>query len=364
MLLIANVSAVLGISEENVDAKEKGRYYIFYDSSDLGEIKYIKVADHTQNDKPRNIFTNEYPNLAPNPSFEEGDTMPTGWTYNPDDDGTFHWDSKYFHMGEKSIGILGLKQNRSQYSSVLYWITTDFIPIDLRMYKYDVSAWYKNIGTPEPEQYSSIRISYYDENYTEIGWSRLGVRRNNYSEWWEDGFGFFGYIPGYEEDNVNMKYMIKLELGQHCYNTLKPNSSFENRFDDIYFGVDNTIPNTPIITGKTQGRIRTLYDYTITTTDPDQDNIRYHIDWGDNTYTDTDFYVSGEEFKISHIWGVEGDYSIRVKAIDDSGYDLQSYWATLTITLPCSYKPIPQFLELLFQRFPNAFPILRQLLGY
>jgi hypothetical protein len=29
-----------------------------------------------------------------------------------------------------------------------------------------------------------------------------------------------------------------------------------------------------------------------------------------------------------------------------------------------SYNPIPQFSELLFQRFPNAFPILRQLLGY
>jgi len=29
-----------------------------------------------------------------------------------------------------------------------------------------------------------------------------------------------------------------------------------------------------------------------------------------------------------------------------------------------SYNPIPQFLDLLFQRFPHAFPILRHLLGY
>jgi hypothetical protein len=37
----------------------------------------------------------------------------------------------------------------------------------------------------------------------------------------------------------------------------------------------------------------------------------------------------------------------------------------LPITMPYSFnKPILPFLELLFQRFPHTFPILRQLLGY
>ena len=36
-------------------------------------------------------------NLAPNPSFEEGDTMPSGWTYEPDTNGIYHWDSNYAH---------------------------------------------------------------------------------------------------------------------------------------------------------------------------------------------------------------------------------------------------------------------------
>lgn len=364
-LLIANVYTVLGMSEENVDVTEKGKSYIFNNSSSLENIKYIKLDNYIQNDITGNIFTNEYPNLAPNPSFEDGDTMPMGWTYNPNDDGTFHWDSKYFYTGEKSIGILGLKQNGSEYSSVLYWTTTDFIPIDLRSSAYDIFAWYKNVGTPANDQWASIRILFYDENFTELGWNRMGVR-TNHSEWWEDGFGFYHWDEDYEEENENLNYLIKLELGQHCYITNKPNSSFENRFDNIYLGVRNTIPDAPSMTGKTTGRIRTLYNYIITTTDPDQDKVRYHIDWGDNTYTDTDFYASDEEFNISHIWGVKGNYSIRVKAIDDSHYELQSYWTTLTLKLSCAYDntPLQHFYDWLFQRFPNAFPLLRQLMGY
>jgi hypothetical protein len=83
------------------------------------------------------------PNLAPNPSFEEGDTMPTGWTHSSNTTGIFHWDSNYVHSGEKSIGVLGLKKNSSQNEPYLNWTTTDFIPIDLRKYAYNFSAWFK-----------------------------------------------------------------------------------------------------------------------------------------------------------------------------------------------------------------------------
>ena len=42
-----------------------------------------------------------------------------------------------------------------------------------------------------------------------------------------------------------------------------------------------------------------------------------------------------------------------------------SYWSdSLPVTMPYSYPPMHQFLEWLFQHFPNAFPILRHVLGY
>jgi hypothetical protein len=361
-LLIVNVSAVLAIPEKKTTSVEKTESFTFVKLFDQANMKYVILDTNAESEIPHENVVGLGPNLMPNPSFEEGDTMPTGWTYSSNTAGIFHWDSNYANSGEKSIGVLGLKKNSSQDEPYINWTTTDFIPVDLRMYSYDVSSWLKSLGTPEPEQYSSILVHFYDENYTDLGWFRVGFH-NNYSEWYQDGIGFYNSAQSYEEENQNMKYLIKLELGQYCHTGFEPNSSFESRFDDIYLGVSNIIPNTPIITGKTQGRARTVYDYIITTTDPDQDDIRYHIDWGDNTYTDTDFNKSGEKIHLSHIWGVEGNYRIRIKAIDNY-FGLQSYWAILTLTLPCSYKPIPQFLELLFQRFPHTFPILRQLLGY
>jgi hypothetical protein len=126
---------------------------------------------------------------------------------------------------------------------------------------------------------------------------------------------------------------------------------------------ENQNPNTPTITGMINGTIRTLYFYTIQTTDPYQDNVKYHIDWDDNTTTITGFNKSGEEINVSHTWKTKGTYSVKVKAIDE--YYAESDWATLTVTMPYSYhNPILQFLEWLFQRFPQAFPILRQMLGY
>ena len=126
--------------------------------------------------------------------------------------------------------------------------------------------------------------------------------------------------------------------------------------------IPNIPPNTPTITGETNGAIQTSYDYIIQTTDPDQDDVQYHIDWGDDT-TITGLNESGKEIIVSHTWNKKGTYSVKVKAVDE--YYAESDWGTITVTMPCSYnKPMIHFLELLFQRFPHAFPILRQLLGY
>jgi hypothetical protein len=128
-------------------------------------------------------------------------------------------------------------------------------------------------------------------------------------------------------------------------------------------GLVSNPPDIPTITGETNGAIQISYDYTIQATDPDEDNIQFYIDWGDNTTTITDLDESGKEIIVSHTWNTKGTYSVKVKAIDE--YYAESDWATLTVTMPCSYnRQIPQFLESLFQRFPNAFPLLRQLLGY
>jgi len=117
--------------------------------------------------------------------------------------------------------------------------------------------------------------------------------------------------------------------------------------------------------GSASGKPGVSYTYQTSTTDPDGDQLYYMWDWGDRTPLNwTGPYNSGQTITASHIWSAKGAYSVKVKAKDTTG--AESVWSDpLPITMPYSFnKPILQFLELLFQRFPNAFPILRQLLGY
>jgi len=122
-------------------------------------------------------------------------------------------------------------------------------------------------------------------------------------------------------------------------------------------------PNTP--SGQKNGKVGQEYSYTTSTTDPDGDKVYYLWDWGDGTNSGwLGPYNSGDIISATHKWSVKGSYSTKVKAKDI--YGKESVWSDpLPITMPYIYKPpLLRFLELLFQRFPNAFPILRQLLGY
>jgi hypothetical protein len=118
-------------------------------------------------------------------------------------------------------------------------------------------------------------------------------------------------------------------------------------------------------TGPPSGGVHKEYTYTTSTTDPDGDDISYMFDWGDGTFSGWVGPIrSGETISAKKTWNAKGTYQVKVVAKDAHG--INSVWSDpLPITMPYSYnRPILQFLKLLFERFPNAFPILRQLLGY
>jgi len=123
-------------------------------------------------------------------------------------------------------------------------------------------------------------------------------------------------------------------------------------------------PAVPTIQGPADGKIKTLYNYTFSTIDAQGDSLYYFIDWGDEQSEDwVGPYASGEQVVIGHSWSEKETYTIKAKAKDVYGFE--GDWGTLTVTMPCSYNtPFMQFWIKLLERFPNAFPILRQLLGY
>jgi glutaredoxin len=125
----------------------------------------------------------------------------------------------------------------------------------------------------------------------------------------------------------------------------------------------NHRPDTPTITGPAKGKPNTVYRFTITGTDPDTDDLLFAtIDWGDGTMSEgIGPHNSGEAFSVTHSWATKDTFTVKVKMVDEDG--AESDWATLTIKIPTNLGMINPFLTWLFEHFPNAFPVLRYLLG-
>jgi hypothetical protein len=125
----------------------------------------------------------------------------------------------------------------------------------------------------------------------------------------------------------------------------------------------NEPPNPPVIDGATKGDSGTEYVYKISSIDPDNNPVQFYVDWGDGTTNDWSYeQASGQRIWLYHTWKNDGIYMIKAKSRDVLG--AESNWTTMEITMPFSYEPPHfHFIEWLLERFPNAFPILRYLLG-
>ena len=118
-------------------------------------------------------------------------------------------------------------------------------------------------------------------------------------------------------------------------------------------------PSIPLINGPISGKIRVKYTFFISTVDPDNDDVYYYIDWGDNT---SNFwlgpYDSGEEISVSHRWSNQGNFEIRIKAKNTIG--AVSDWGILTVTIPRGKATY----NLLYLGLLERFPFLKSLLNY
>ncbi|MFE3845920.1 clostripain-related cysteine peptidase [Thermoplasmatota archaeon] len=94
---------------------------------------------------------------------------------------------------------------------------------------------------------------------------------------------------------------------------------------------ENTPPNKPIINGPTRGSPENEYEFIISTTDSESDEIYYYVDWNDGTTSGwLGPHQPGEEIAIQHIWSEQGTYNVRVKAKDSD----ESEWETLSVKMP------------------------------
>ena len=83
---------------------------------------------------------------------------------------------------------------------------------------------------------------------------------------------------------------------------------------------NNTAPLAPTIWGISHGKPGIYYTYSFNAVDPDGDDVKYIIDWGDANSETTLYYApSGTNVPVAHTWDEVGTYILTVKAQDVYG---------------------------------------------
>jgi len=141
----------------------------------------------------------------------------------------------------------------------------------------------------------------------------------------------------------------------------------DNRDGDknIYYSPAGNAPFKPSTPdGPTSGKTGRAHTYSTSTSDPNGDDVSYGWDWDGDDVVDewTDFNPSGTPVSTSHTWDADFTGEIKVKAKDTN--DDESTWSSpLSVSIPknkaVTYPLLQKFLEI----FPNAFPLLRYIIG-
>ncbi len=205
---------------------------------------------------------------------------------------------------------------------------------------------------------------------TGIGYSYIGtgvsqglvgkIGLDTYRAYKTDGATSFGELWGRA-----LNRYIKSSMTDADYKTVEEWQSMGD--PTLAIAEDSQPPAKPATpSGPASGKVGTAYTYTTSTTDPEGDKISYMFDWGDGTTSGwIGPYNSGSVASTQKTWTAKGDFSVKVVARDAHG--IMSVWSDpLPISMPLDYTPdlpLLHFLQLLLERFPNAFPILRALLA-
>ncbi len=94
----------------------------------------------------------------------------------------------------------------------------------------------------------------------------------------------------------------------------------------------NHPPTKPTIIGPTNGTTNTTYNFTVISTDLDNDSIRYIVTWGDDTSVPNSsmFLPSGTPFTYRHRWTTPGQYKINVSVTDTQAGSLSHITINIT----------------------------------
>jgi len=132
--------------------------------------------------------------------------------------------------------------------------------------------------------------------------------------------------------------------------------------DDVkIYGIQNQEPSKPMITGPAGGKPGKSYNFVFNAVDPNGDDVRYIIDWGDGNTDTTNYYSSGTDTVVSHSWNEKRVYLITANAEDREG--LIGPKNTKTINIPRNRVIINSHLQNILEKYPNILTILKHIIN-
>jgi hypothetical protein len=243
---------------------------------------------------------------------------------------------RFITFSGEEQGLYGSYQYAKQASidadKIIAVLNADMIGYAINQYQGDyIDIYYNTQSTWIVDFIDNIADKYFDYIDLEViyGGYSWGSDHSSFWQWGYDAVQYKEYEtnPYYHTsndiiENMNISYVTK------CAKLFLAVAA-----EFIQISSPNQPPNTPMISGKRNGEAGIEYVYNFTAFDPNDDNLYYYIDWGDNQFEEwIGPYESSEEITISHIWVEQGDYKIRVKVKDIEG--AESDWANLEISMP------------------------------
>jgi hypothetical protein len=208
-----------------------------------------------------------------------------------------------------------------------------------------------------------ISLEYYDYillNKLENGGFTWG---SDHYYFWDNGYDalfYFEYTetPYYHSsgdtiEHINVTYAVKnIRLILATLAELSEVSVFSNP------------PGKPVLTGLDRGAINQVYNLSIVTTEPDDEDVYYYIEWGDGQVDAwVGPYKSGITTELTHQWNRKGTYTIKAKAKDIN--DVESDWGTLKVVMPTAFTfSFYELLQSLLMKFSDRFPLLQHIIQY
>jgi hypothetical protein len=116
-------------------------------------------------------------------------------------------------------------------------------------------------------------------------------------------------------------------------------SGWSSALKVVVTGQSNSPPDIPgKPSGSSEAAVGSIYSYTTSTRDPEGDQVRYTLDWGDGSTSITDMVPSGTTAGASHAWKKAGTYFVKAMATDSIGSS--SGWSSgLTVYVKSSLPP-------------------------